>query len=49
MNSYTKEEKKRIKELRKVWIELKTSWLRVSWLSTLSANDAALVYQNFKL
>jgi hypothetical protein len=49
MISYTKEEKKRIKELEKVWAELKTQWLRQGWLSTLSTSDAALVYQNFKL
>lgn len=48
MNTYTKEEKKRIKELEKTWNELKTHWLRQAWLSTLSKSDASLVYQNFK-
>jgi hypothetical protein len=49
MQRYTKEEKKRIKELEKVWIELKPHWLRVAWLSTLSVSDAALIYENFEL
>lgn len=49
MNTYTKEEKKRIKELKKVWDELKTTWLKQAWISTLSPADASLVYRNFEL